>query len=654
MAIKRKQKVDTSNNVNGILFEPTSNWVMPGSWPNLSKAKLIGFDCETKDPKLTSDGPGFIRGDAQVVGIALGTEDRSWYFPMRHLGGGNLDPTHVRNYVADVMKLPCPKIAANAPYDLEALWSEGINVVGKVYDIIIAESLLEEERDDGYDLNTLCRIHLGSSKDEALLKQAASAYNVDIKGGLWKLPSKYVGAYAEQDVNATIAIFKKQKLALAKDDLERIFDIETRVTPVLHAMRLQGVPINMEGAATLSKTLAAAESKLYDEMFHEHGEKINPLSGPEVAAACDRKGITYLQTAQGFPSFEGAWLENHPHPMLQLIATIRQTQKLKKDFVDKLIYQVIKGKLHSQWIQLKSDEGGTKSGRLASKNPNNQQVPACKRRNGKPNPIGAAIRSLYIPEKGLHWFKNDYSQQEPRILVHFATLCKMDGADAAAFAYRANPDMDFYQFVMDICTVNRRRAKDIYLSISYNQGLTAFAESIGQSKETSKSLLNEFNTKLPFIRQISDKCTQLASTRGYVRTLCGRKRHFNYWEPVNTYQMRDELYAKGLNSKEIRERLLPVPLAKAHEKWPETQIKRAWTHKGLNSVIQGSAADMMKMGLIKGFEEDKRVPYLSVHDEVDGPVTDVEDGKRWQKTMSTCVDLCVPIKGDMSIGKHWK
>jgi DNA polymerase-1 len=609
----------------------------------LSSAKLIGFDCETKDPKLTSEGPGFIRGDASIVGIAVGTIDRSWYFPMRHLGGGNLDPDNVISFVKDTLALPCPKVAANAAYDLEALWSEGIEVKGKIYDVIIAEALLEEERDSDYSLNTLCKTHLGTTKDEILLRQAASAYNVDPKSGLWKLPAKYVGAYAEYDVTATIKVFQKQLIAMEKDYVLDAFDLETRVLPVLHQMRIRGCPIDEERLAKLSITLKEAEAKLYDELQKEHGEHFNPLSGPDLGKACDRKGITYLRTATGLPQFEGAWLQDHPHPMLQLVSTIRQTQKLKKDFVDGLLSKVVKGRIHTQWVQLASDEGGTKSGRLASKNPNNQQIPATKRRNGKPNPIGAEIRACYVAEPGMQWFKNDYSQQEPRILVHFAALCKMDGAEAAAFSYRANPDMDFYQFVVDICQVNRRRAKDIYLSISYNQGLKAFSQSIGQSRDEAKVLLNDFNQKLPFIRQISDKCTMLAQTRGYVKTLSGRKRHFNYWEPANTYQMRDE----GINTQ-------PVPLSKAHEKWPGVKLVRAWTHKGLNSVIQGSAADMMKYGLVKGYEEDKRIPYLSVHDEVDGPVTDVEDAKRWQKTMSDCCKLLVPIKGDMSIGKHWK
>lgn len=651
---RKKHKLDISDNLNGILFPPTTQWVTPNSFPNLSEVKLIGCDTETKDPHLIDLGPGFIRKDAKVVGISLATENKGWYFPMRHLGGGNLDPDVVVSYVKDVMKNKAKKVFANAAYDLEALWSEGINVQGEIFDVQIIEALLEEEREEGYDLNQLCKTHLGTVKDETLLKEATSAYNIPLKGGLWKLPAKYVGAYAEYDALSIVHVFKKQLERIVKEDLHTVLNLESRVTPILHQMRITGVPINVEAAEKLKHTLAIEQKKLLDEMVKEHGESINVNSGPDIAAACERKGISYLRTSTGLPSFEGKWLENHEHPFLQLIAIIRQTQKLKKDFVDKLLKQVVKGRLYSQWIQLHSDEGGTKSGRIASKNPNNQQVPASKRRNGKPNPIGAAIRALYCAEPGMRWMKADYSQQEPRILVHFAALCKMDGAEAAAFSYRANPDMDFYNFVVDAAKVNRRRAKDIYLSISYNQGLKAFAESIGAHQADAQLVLNEFNRQLPFIRQISDKCTQLADTRGYVRTLLGRRRHFNYWEPTNVYQLKKDLFAKGLAVSSVMDYIRPRPLALAHKQWPNDRLKRAWTYKGLNSVIQGSAADMMKMGLVLGWEQDKRIPYLTVHDEVDGPVKDDDDAMRWKKTMETCVELCVPIKSDVSIGEHWK
>lgn len=650
-----KAKLDYSNNLNGTLFPPDSRWIIPTSFPNLSDAELIGVDVETKDPYLTTQGPGFIRGDAEIVGVTLATEERGWYFPVRHLGGGNLDPDIVFEYVRDIMRKPIPKVMANVSYDLEALWSEDIEVKGPVYDVQIAQALLTEDREEGFDLGSLGLLHLGESKDEALLTEAASAYNVPVKGGLWKLPSHYVGAYGEWDGVAACRILKKQLPLLEKEDLMRVFDLETRVTPVLHKMRIQGVPFDIERANSLNKRLAIQEVELLDEMVREHNEHINVNSFVELAQACDRLKIPYNRSESGNPSFAGKWLESHEHPFMQLVVSIRQLQKMKNDFVVKLMKQAIRGRLYSQWVQIGTDEGGTKSGRFACKNPNNQQVPAAKRRNGKPNPIGAEIRACYtsVPD-GAEWFKNDYKQQEPRILVHFAELCKYAGADAAAMAYRCNPKADFYEFVMQIANVNKRRAKDIYLSICYNQGLPAFAGSINLPEHEAQEVLDTFNSALPFIRQISDRCTELAKNRGFVKTLYGRRRHYRLFELTSKWKIRKEMLAQGKSLSEIDYYLKPRLEKEAKEFWPNKHIVRAYTHTGLNAVIQGSAADMMKAGLVKGWEEDKRVPYLSVHDEVDGPVSGEEDAKKWQRTMETCVDLNVPILGDMSIGKHWK
>lgn len=640
----KKAKPDKSDNLNLALFQPKTTWVAPSSFPDLSGAKLISGDAETKDPLLSSKGPGFLtRGDALVAGFSLAAGDRAWYFPMNHLGGGNLNPDAVKEYLKDVYKLQCPKVFANAPYDLEALDSLGVDVKGKIYDVQINEALLNEERDDGYDLNTLCRLHLSTNKDESLLKEAASAYNVHPKGGLWKLPAKYVGAYAEYDALATLQIFHKQVEAMEKEDLMQVFDLETRLIPVLWAMRKQGVPIDLEAAHKLSTRLKSKEMELRHILFKEHGRFINDQSGPELAKICDKLKIDYPRTEAGNPSFEGDWLEAHSHPFLKQIAEIRQIAKNKNDYVDKIIECTVKGRMHIQWKQLVSDEGGARTGRLAAGNPPLQQFPSSKKKSGKPNEIGAAIRALLVPESGLQWFKGDYSQQEPRILVHYAAICKLAGAEAAAFTYRAKPDTDFYQFIVDICKIERRPAKTIYLSITYYMGIKEFARRMSVSTDAAKGMKADFNDRLPFIQLLGDKCMQLALNRGYIKTLFGRKRHFNYWEPSDAYAMRE----RGENTQ-------PAEHDKALLKWPNKRLVRSKTHKALNALIQGSAADMMKAGLVKGYEEDGRIPYITVHDEVGGGVDGPEDGARWKKTMETCVDLCLPILMDTHIGKHWK
>src|SRR5258706_15832328 len=107
---KKKNKLDRSDGLNLSLFAPNTSWVAPDEFPDLSSAKLIGVDIESKDPKLNTHGPGFIRGDAMIAGVSLAVKDRAWYFPVNHLGGGNLDQGMVFEYLKDTLKRPCDKV----------------------------------------------------------------------------------------------------------------------------------------------------------------------------------------------------------------------------------------------------------------------------------------------------------------------------------------------------------------------------------------------------------------------------------------------------------------------------------------------------------------------------------------------------------------
>ena len=645
MTTKRKNKYDNSSGLTGLLWAPESNWSAPSEFPNLKGVKELAIDIESRDPELSEQGPGFIRGTAEVVGVSIATADRGWYFPIAHLGGGNMDKLAVGRYLRDTCKTNnCRLIGANLSYDLEGLSTLGINHAKRFYDIQLVEALIDEERDENYTLNTLCATYLGQGKDESLLNEAASAFGVSPKGGLWKLHAKYVGAYAEYDAWSTFQIAKKQEAIIKKECLEQIVDLEMRLIPVLHAMRMQGIPIDLEKAALLSKRLAEEEDVLAMRCIKEFGRDINPWSNEQICSTCDELGIAYPTTKAGSPSFKGDWLEEHSHPFPQLVSDLRQINKLRKTFIDSWIFKNhINGRIHPQWKQLMSDEGGTRTGRMAASNPNPQQIPASKRKSGAPNPIGAEIRSLFIPSKGMKWAKIDYSQQEPRILTHFAAACNLSGAEAAAFAYRSDKNMDFYKFLAEVAGCERRRAKTVYLGLCYGMGKEKMAAQLGTSKADVDTVLNDFNNRAPFIRELSDKCQQLAETRGWIKTLCGRKRHFNYWEPAYSNYLRDQ----GID-------VTRQPLNKAQLKWPGHRLQRAGAYKALNALIQGSAADMMKAGLVKAYEEDGRVPFITVHDEVGGEVVDQADADKWLHTMETCVELSVPIRGDLNVGPHWK
>ncbi len=635
----RKIKHHGSNSLNGILFSPESVWTPPHSFPNLSGVNRIGIDTETRDPDLNSRGPGFIRGNAEVIGVSIATHDAKWYFPMGHLGGGNLDRGVVTRFVKDVI-CNCgidEIVGANLQYELEGLWSMGITVPEstKLLDIQIAEPLLDEERDANYALDTLCKIHLGTGKDESLLRDAASAYGVDPKKDLWKLPSKYVGAYAEYDAFSSLQIFERQVKELEKQDLTKIFELETELLPLLWRMRQQGIPVDLEKAHKLSKELGTREDALRLRMKREFSREVDVWSGPELAGMCTDLKIMFPRTTKGNPSFVSDWLDDHDHPFIKLVSEIREINRLKGTFVDKWIFgNQIKGRIHPQWKQLMSDEGGTRTGRMAAANPNPQQVPSR-------SDLAPLIRAIFSHDK---WWKGDYSQQEPRLLVHYAYIAGFTGAALIRDAYRNNRNMDFYQFLVDASNLTRRDSKDATLGRMYNMGVDKYCHKYNKTEEQARGILKTFDETVPFVKELGDSVMLNAQRRGWIRTIGGRKRHFNYWEPFDAFKRK----------RERNEAIVPQSRENAEDLWPGVKLQRAHTHKGLNSLIQGSAADMTKMAMCQMYRIHKTVPFMAVHDEIDAPTTGKEHGDKLTYIMENAVDMTVPLKVDASVGEHWK
>lgn len=621
------------------LFKPQSEW-KPPKFPAIRGVKKIGLDIETHDPHLRERGPGFIRGDATIAGISLAVEDQAWYFPMNHQGGGNLDPRSVRDFARDVLLDAEWIIGANLAYDLEGMLELGIDVLGKqIVDVQIAEALIDEER-ESYALEHISRRYLGIGKEETLLKQAAEAYGVDPKSGLWRLHSKYVGPYAEFDTLSCMRILPKQLEIMRKEDTLGILETESKLLPLLLRMRRQGITMDLEGASKLSVQLAVQEDELRLKIRNDYGGDLDEWSGPNIAQHCDNLGLVYNRTGKGNPTFTDEFFDAQTHPFFTDLQNLREVNRLRKVFVDDWVLgSHVKGRVHPQWYQITGEFGGARTGRMAAGNPNPQQIPAKEHRDGTPNPIGKKIRALFIPHnKAFKWGQFDYSQQEPRILTHYAALAKCRGAEEAHQAYLSNPQMDFYKYLVEMAQISRRLAKDMYLGRCYGMGKKKMAAKMNRSIVECGKILEEFDAKLPFIKELADMCNSRAQTRGWIRTIGGRLQHFNLWEP---------------SSWDMKQGTKPLELGAARAKWPGISIQRANTHKGLNRLIQGSAADMTKLALLAVHRELGIVPYMQVHDEIDMPIKDAAQAERVQELMRTCVEISVPMKVDADIGEHW-
>jgi len=606
------------------LFTPPTEWVMPDGYPDLSEAREVSIDLETCDPNLTSRGSGWPRKDGYVIGIAVAVDGAAWYFPIRHDNGSNLDAKQTLRWLADVCSVERDYIMHNAMYDLGWLWAEGIEVKGRIVDTMIVAALIDENR-FSYALNALGRDYLNERKSEKDLYEAANSFGVNAKSEMWKLPAHFVGAYAEQDAALTLKLWQFFKGVIIKEDVADIFDLELQVLKVVFDMRKKGVRVDLEKAEELKVYLQREEEKVLQE---SGGTDIDIWAAASIAKAFDAKGLTYPKTPKsGQPSFTKNFLANHAHALPQAVVRARELNKARTTFIDTIIKHQHNGRIHAEAHSLRSDDGGTVTGRFSYSNPNLQQVPA---RNAE---IGPMIRGLFLPEVGELWGAFDYSSQEPRLVVHYSSLLKLTGAQEFADQYNVDATTDFHQMAADIVGVPRKQAKDINLGLFYGMGKNKLAEQLGLEYEDAKDLFKEYHGKVPFVQQLADYVVNRASNKGLIRTLLGRKCRFDKWEP-NAYglykpQTYEDAYA---------------------EHGPA--IKRAFTYKALNRLIQGSAADQTKAAMV-ALHKEGITPLIQVHDELDISVAEPETASIIQEIMETCVDMQIPSVVDAEFGPSW-
>ena len=606
------------------IFKPQTEWLPPQDFPNLSKYDEISIDLETKDPDLKTIGSGSITGRSKMVGIAVAVEGWSGYYPIAHEGGGNMDSKMVLKWFQDILNTPAIKIFHNAMYDVCFIRAAGLKINGTIVDTMIAGSLVDENR-FRYDLGSLGRDYVGIGKNEAVLKETADLWGVDPKSEMYKLPAMYVGEYAEQDAKLTLKLWQEMKKQMHVEDFEDIFKLETELFPCLVDMRFLGVRVDVEAAHKLKQQLVEEEKGCLQEIKKATQVDVQIWAARSIEKVFQKLNLPYDLTAKtNSPSFTKNFLQNHPHPLVKQIARAREINKSHTTFIDTIIKHQHKGRIHAEINQIRSDSGGTVTGRFSYNNPNLQQIPA---RNKE---LGPRIRSLFIPEENCTWGCFDYSQQEPRLVTHYASLDELYGVDDVLDAYNEG-EADFHQIVADMANIPRLQAKTINLGLFYGMGKNKLQAELGVSKENAEDLFKTYHDKVPFVKMLMESVMRRAQDKGRVRTLLGRKCRFNLWEP-NQFGIH-----KALNHEDALAEHGPG-------------IRRAFTYKALNKLIQGSAADMTKKAMVDLYKEGI-IPHIQVHDELDISVDNNSD--KIKKIMESAVDLEVPNKVDYESGPNW-
>ena len=615
---------------------PEPDWGCPSEYPDLSHYKTIAVDLETRDPNLMTLGPGWPRNDGYVVGIAIAAGDRSWYFPIRHERGQNMDPKFTIKWLKKQMSTPnVTKLFHNATYDVGWLLAEGVEVQGPIIDTMIAAPLIDENR-FSYSLNNLGFDYVGERKSERSLRAAAESFGLDPKGEMWRLPAKYVGDYAEQDAALTLRLWERLRTLINEQDLHHIFNLETSLIPLMIKMRANGVRVDLDRTEQVKEKLTERCAELTKQIKHLTGVEVNPWASSSVAKVFDSLGLSYPMTEseKPSPSFKKAYLQSHPHEVAQMIVKLREFDKAGGTFIESILRHEHKGRIHTEFHQLRNDGGGTVTGRFSSSNPNLQQIPA------RDPDIRQMIRGLFIPEEGTQWGSFDYSSQEPRLLVHFAAsmpdAMRHPVVDTIVDEYNTG-DVDLHQMVADIAGIKRKEAKVVNLGIMYGMGKAKLASQLSISEPEAAQLLDTHKEKVPFVRQLATIASKRAEENGQIRTLLGRVCRFDNYEP-KTFG-----YSQAL------------PLEEAVKKYGSVAgLKRAFTYKALNKLIQGSAADQTKKAMADCYEAGL-TPLLTVHDELCFSIESDDQAKQIKDIMENGLSdiLKVPSKVDFEAADDW-
>lgn len=616
---------------------PDTKWVPVDihNLPNLDAASIISIDTETYDPNLLESGPSTKTG-GHVVGISVATKDKAWYFPLRHEIGENLDNAPVIAWAKHTFSLPMPKVFHNAMYDLEWLRTLGIEVKGEIHDTSFAEPLIDEESREGYSLNALAKKYLGETKEEELLYDWLSkAYggNPTRKSqgkNIYRSPVSLAGPYAEQDARLPLLILEKQIAVLKEQKLYDLYRLECRLIPPLLFMRKMGVPVDV---ARAEEAVSSLTTKINDLTKLVRG--INVYAAEEIAHFCDKEGIPYNFTEKGNPSFTQLWLDSHKDERIRAISDVRRYTKARDTFLRGYILDKhVDGRLYCLFHPLRGDENGTVSGRFSSSMPNLQNIPA------RDDELGPMIRRLFIPEKGCRWLRYDWSQIEYRLLVHYAMG---EGSDEARRMYREDPNTDFHSMTQEMVWPGqpemRKPSKNINFGLVYGMSEKTLAANIGRPLEEAAEIFELYHSRMPCVKYTYDQVSNRAANRGFITTILGRRRRFNLWQ--STQWGENEAYSEEI----------------ARQKYK--RIRRAYTHKALNSLLQGGSADLMKLALVTIWEEglidEFFILYLLVHDEYDFnfPPGFEERAKRVHEIMEHCLELKVPIIAEVESGESW-
>ena len=642
---------------------------------DLKGIDTVAVDIETYDPNLKTKGLGAIRNDGFICGIAVATGKDTSYFPLHHSDteltmGKKLKIWKVLNEKI-FQNEKITKVFHNAMYDV--CWIRAVTgsmIKGRIVDTMIAASVIDENR-FRYSLDALSKDYIGDSKYKYDLQQKTLEWSggmvKDPMSNMHRLPSSIVKDYAKQDVDLTFKLWnlfdkKLDEVLYTKENGEqktcrKIFELETKLFPCLVDMKFKGVRIDVQKAKKFGAHLKKRKDQIVTAIRKRTTKKIDIWAAASIKILLDHLDIKdYKVTPKSkMPQLPKDYLKTHKNKCLRMIAKAREYDKAANTFVDGLLDYVHNGRIHADINQIRSDSGGTVTGRFSMSNPNLQQIPA----RGY---MGKKMREMFLPEEGHDWTSLDYSQQEPRIVVHYAIKLGLPGTDELHKEFDKE-DADFHQIVADMAKISRIQAKTINLGLFYGMGKLKLQKELGLDRINARKLFDEYHNKVPFVRQLSQDLIQFAKDNRLLFTLHDRFCRFNKWETTdrewnpetnrfNEVPLYTEQEARQAFKAEILEKYKENKVDKDYMEHFEKYYTPAFTYKALNRLIQGSAADMTKKAMVDLYERGV-IPHIQIHDELCLSVKSNEDIQAVKEVMENTIILEIKNKVNYKKGKNW-
>ena len=641
---------------------------------DLKGIDTVAVDIETYDPNLKTKGLGAIRNDGFICGIAVATGKDTAYFPLRH-SDTDIDPERI-DKIWEVLNKKIfqneniTKIFHNAMYDV--CWIRAVTgkkMKGRIVDTMIAASVIDENRFK-YSLDALSKDYLDESKYKYDLQQKTLEWSggtvKDPMTNMHKLPAYIVKDYAKQDVDLTYKLWnlfnkKIDEVLYTKEDgdqktCRKIFELETKLFLCLVDMKFKGVKIDTAQAILFGRHLKKRRDQIVKAIENKTGIRVDIWAASSIKNLLEHQKITdYKETPKSkMPQLPKDYLKTHKNKCLRMIAKAREYDKAVNTFIEGLLSYVHEGRIHADINQIRSDAGGTVTGRFSMSNPNLQQIPS-------KGFIGAKMRELFVPEDGCKWGSFDYSQQEPRIVVHYAIKIGLPGTENLQEEFDKD-DADFHQIVADMANISRKQAKTINLGLFYGMGKIKLQKELGLDPTEAKTLFNDYHNRVPFVRRLSQELIDFSKKNKLLFTLYDRFCRFDKWETTNKewnpetnrfnqVTLYTEKDAREAFKAEILDKFKEKKIDPNYMDWFERYYTPAFTYKALNRLIQGSAADMTKKAMVDLYEKGI-VPHIQIHDELCFSTTDHE-AELIKETMEQTILLEVKNKVDYESGPNW-